>query len=263
MTLKARCQNCMTGIVLLNLFKYLADRESQRRGFAKGFCWIAPQTHSNLIVVAKGCIAMCLSWNQPGSPWSAGHCRCTELPIEEYFGRLRSQSSNAQMNVRSFWKFEARELHRVNRVNQREKKPGAVDVKDMPALSEKEFLEASQQALKSGVRLAAWCADADYDSLMSIYQNSDHGSFQVDSEAPLHHWEDDELDADAENKSKEQDCQGMLQEVRCMVEELNDEEAPDTGIELGTDQEIDGDDDSGGVSGAASRKENLDEEVGQ
>ena len=100
-----RCENCLTGMVLMDLFRILADKEARRRGFSKGSLWLAGQTHTNVMAVAKSCLAICLSPGELGNFWAHGHGRLTEVCIEEFFGRLRTQSSSAQMTCRQYWQY--------------------------------------------------------------------------------------------------------------------------------------------------------------
>ena len=75
-----------------------------------------------------------------GNFWCSGHGRLSELPIEEFFGRLRSRALNAQMSVRSYFKSSAKEVIRTFRANNKEKDPGASNMQIVKPVSEEDFL---------------------------------------------------------------------------------------------------------------------------
>ena len=61
------------------------------------------------------CVSYLLTKDAPGNPFLHGHQRMTELAIEEHFGELRSQATNAQLSARAFFKACARSMLRASR----------------------------------------------------------------------------------------------------------------------------------------------------
>ena len=139
MSLENRVENALTGFCLLDMFQMLAVAEAKRRGFPKGSLFLAGQTVLNLQQSALAIVAVGLTKDEHGSPWSKGDHRMTELPVERHFGHLRSQSSNAQLNARSFWRASAKHMMK-SLVNF---KPGRPSSESVPPLSNSEFLSIS------------------------------------------------------------------------------------------------------------------------
>lgn len=111
--------------------------------------FLAAETGRNLQAVSLGVLAVCLSKDRIGDPWKHGHCRLTELPIEEYFGSLRVQSTSAQLTARSFWRACARQMLRQQRSD--DPKPPTTDPADeLEPLTATQFMEARIGVLWGG-----------------------------------------------------------------------------------------------------------------
>ena len=89
MPLEMRAENCLCGVMLLDLFQMISNQESSRRGLPRGSLFLAAETVKNLQHSAMGVISVALSKSTEGSPWTRGEQRLSELGIEQHFGRLR------------------------------------------------------------------------------------------------------------------------------------------------------------------------------
>lgn len=101
--LEERCELSLAGFLLLDLYKVVADRLCQDRGLPKGTLWYAGQTMLNLQATALSTISLCVTKSSGWHPWTVGTSRLSEIAIEQRFGQLRTQSSNAQLSARAFW----------------------------------------------------------------------------------------------------------------------------------------------------------------
>lgn len=145
----------------------LADKKCQDRGLPKGSLWIAPETSRNLSQTAQGVISVCLSPSDSGCPYARGNLRMTELPVEQFFGRLRVQSSSAQLSCPAFWTASARDMLRMKAQKKHSARPPRNEHVD--AVSPTEFFHESEKALKACLRLAAWCEGCTTESLQASY----------------------------------------------------------------------------------------------
>ena len=167
MPLKVRCENALTGYVLLDIWRLVADRICTSRKLGRGSLWMAPQTHKNLQCCALGIVAVALNFDFPGDCWKSGHWRMTELPIEEWFGRLRSRSSTSQLSARAFWRSAAKEMLRY--VKEGKVQPSSRSGGSSPkAVSPEEFFDMSKRALDSAIKLVAFCSNVSEESLRSL-----------------------------------------------------------------------------------------------
>ena len=159
----------MTGYVMLDVFTYLSDSRCSSHGLPKGACFLARQTTHTLQQVALGTIIISCSKDGLGDLWSQGHARMSELGIEEWFGRLRSQSSNSQLTTRCYWRAAARQmLHECQ-----DRAPGVAGKQYSPtaSLTNKEFHECSVRAFKSALEIASFCSGLNADDLAERYSN--------------------------------------------------------------------------------------------
>ena len=155
-----------------------------------------PQSARNLQSCSLGVIALCLGKSPDGNPWSRGRCRLTEMPIEEWFGRIRTQSPNAQHNARSYYRAACRDLLR-NRGKSKHDQQNPPSEK-MPALTPKEFQVACSRAYASALRLVSQCSDITEESLQHLYESwCGSNKFCFDGE-PMHFFEDDFADSDVQ-----------------------------------------------------------------
>lgn len=156
MDIADRAQNAMTAFVALDLFRLCAEVECSRRGWPKGTMFLSPQTTRNIQKVALSAVVVAATSDRQGDPWRFGHLRLSELAVEEHFGVLRMQSASAQLTTRSFWVAEAREMFR----QQMRRKNGSRPVNhEAGILSQSDFFDASGKALRSALRLVAFCAN--------------------------------------------------------------------------------------------------------
>lgn len=190
---------------------------------------MANQTHSNLQATAKGLIAVALSKSPEGNLFRHGHGRLSELPIEEWFGRLRSRSSTAQLSCRSYWKSAAKEM--IRQMHSTNKRKGESDRERMEPIGARHFKQASERAFKAACQLAALCGGVNEDSLAMIYAESRTPTSACD--VPLHAWEDDDWktngDLDEEQGSAENVCAQMLRRVAEEATEAVEDELGDGG----------------------------------
>lgn len=168
MSLEDRAENCMAGIVLLEVFQMLAAEETKRRGLPRGSLWLAPETTRNLIHSAYGILVLSVSKPDQGNPFKHGEHRVTELPVERFFGRLRSQSPNAELSARSYWIASARDMLKSKR-SLKAKKSCIQPLGTMPKLTPSEFYALSERAYRSALKLASFCADVTLESLHQQY----------------------------------------------------------------------------------------------
>lgn len=176
MRMSDRVQNSLCGFALLDVFRMLADREASRRGMPRGALFLAPETVRNLQQVCLGVLSVCLSKSPEGDPWCNGHHRLTELPVEQHFGRLRVQSSSAQLTAKSFWVACARKMLQSQI---RRGAPSKVPEKEMKPISPDEWYFESEKATRVAIRFAAWCSGFTQDSLYEMYcEWADSGKFK-------------------------------------------------------------------------------------
>ena len=130
---------------------------------------------------------------------------------------------------------------RASRASDREKNPGAVDHAVLLPVSDADFTEASNRALKSAVFLAAWCGKVDPDSLLGMYTSASAASLELDSDCALHPWEQDTDPALLEESKKDaKECQSVLQDVKEMTQDACQEVAAEaTAGEQDLEQEAD------------------------
>ena len=220
MPLSARCENSLTAYILLDLFKLVADRRCVQRQLPRGSLWMASQTHKNLQSVCLGILSVVLSKDPEGDPWKHGHMRLAELPIEEWFGRLRSRSSTSQLTVREYYDAAAKEMVRASKKQKNHKNSGS-DHSRLDPISDQEFLEISGRALKSAIRLVAWCSGLTEESLkVRYFELAGHliNPSEADPEK-VHKWEQDEQDFwDAADGNGEQGpvdkCKDLLDGIK-------------------------------------------------
>lgn len=209
MTVENRVENSMSGFILLDIFMMLANRQCSKLGLPKGSLYLAPETVRNVQQVALGCIAVCLTKSADGSPWQYGEQRLSELAIEQLFGRLRTQSSSAQLTARSYWKACCRDMMRSSQF--RKKTAVRIPAEGEEPLSPDAFYHASDKAMRASLSLAAFCAGVTEESLWSSYKGwcKDKGYMQkVDLLG-----DEDEFDDSLEGVQEENEDKGNAHEV--------------------------------------------------
>lgn len=187
MSLLDRLENALCGFVLMDLFKLLSTRECKRRGLPANSLWMASQTHRNLQYVVMGFVSAVLGKDRVGDPWKNSHLRWTELPIEMWFGRLRQRATSAQFNAKQYWSHAAAEMMRTKKLG-----VGESDSSILQPPTEEEFYTASQRALNSALKLAAWAAEVSEETLLAAYAESAPNMIPAyDANETLHPWERD------------------------------------------------------------------------
>lgn len=194
MPMSVRAENALTGHLLLDLFRLCADRRCLARGLPKGSLWLAGQTHKNIQSSALGLLALLVSKDTEGDYWKSGHARLCELPIEEWFGRLRSRSATSQLSCRAYWRSSAKEM--LKHIKGGQKIPES-DRSEMAAISEDEFYDISKRSLHSAIKLVAWCNNFPEESLRAKYFETDGYKLNAADQDPenLHDWEKDPQDS--------------------------------------------------------------------
>eukprot|EP00438_Fugacium_kawagutii_P016170 Skav224604 [mRNA] locus=scaffold2684:382216:385435:- [translate_table: standard] len=95
--------------------------------------------------------------------------RLSELAIEQLFGRLRTQSSSAQLTSRSYWKACCRDMMRSLQSRKLSKMRMHNPEGEEP-ISPDGFFHASQRAMRASMKLAAFCAGVTEESLHHTYE---------------------------------------------------------------------------------------------
>ena len=134
MVLETRCETGLTGFLAVELFRMLAEQKTHEMKLPKGSGFMANQTVTNLVACALSAVVLCITKDRSFSPWRWGNARLSELPIEQWFSHLRSQSPNSQLSTRAFFQASARMSLRVNKDLNKEK--AASHDGGEPALSE-------------------------------------------------------------------------------------------------------------------------------
>ena len=220
-----RCECAMTGYVTLDLFSLLAEAKCKSLGLPRGSLFLAPQTLLNLQLVCLSTIVVCASKQRVGDVWARGHCRMTELGIEEWFGRLRSQSSNAQLTSRGFWRAATRQMLHESRERGPPNKCKPI-VED--ALTDAEFRECSVRAFKAAIELASRCSSVSSASLEQTYSEACRdGKLQMPTEFDIDEFEDENWWDEAADGTGE--CQEALQDVETEAQ-MDQQEPEDSDI---------------------------------
>ena len=221
MKLMMRCQASMEGFLILDMFKITAEATAKRKGLPRGACFLAPQTLENLQLVAMSTILVCISKEEEGDPFARGHLRMTELGIEEWFGRLRVQSSNAQLSAKSYWQAAARDMVRASRRST--SKSGTMET-TKPALTDEEFHTCSQRAWESAKTLVSICAGVTPESLETMYRQwCESGKLEVSTVDLVPEEVEDEMVGDFDDED-EDEFGAVLNEIKETIHEQCGEE---------------------------------------
>ena len=138
LSMMARCENALSGFLLLDMFRLLAEGHCKSHGLARGSTFMAGQTCYNMAGVALTTAAMCYSKPSALCPWLQGTARLSEMTIEELFGMLRGQTGNSQLSSRQYFQASARYMLKQNdALNKKQKVYKPVAEK---ALTDEEFL---------------------------------------------------------------------------------------------------------------------------
>ena len=119
--LVTRCELALSGFLCLDLFRMTAEEKTLAMKMPKGSGFMASQTVGNLQGCCLSVVAIALTLDPNWQPWRHGHARLTELPIEQWFSFLRSQSPNSQLSARAFFQASCRMSLKNNKQLMREK----------------------------------------------------------------------------------------------------------------------------------------------
>ena len=115
MTLSERCEVGLAAFVSLDLFAILSKDVERRQHLPNGAAFLAKQTREALQACALSAAAIALGKNEDWEPWHRGHARLSEISIEQWFGSLRCQHSNAQMSLRQYFMSSARQMLKTHK----------------------------------------------------------------------------------------------------------------------------------------------------
>lgn len=222
MSVANRVHNALTGYVLLDVFKHLADLKCRRDGYPKGALFLAAETMKNLQFVAMGVVSVCLTKPASGDPWIRGHQRLTELAVEEHFGSLRVQQTSAQLTARTYWRASARTMIRAHK----NAKPLEAPTDEVKPLPSRELMPVSKRAFQAAMQLAAYCCNTSPTSVEESYRQwcADQGFDLPDQELGD---EDDDFDlGSAETKDPAAEDQEIIQGLAENSAVLDDALAP-------------------------------------
>ena len=121
LSLATRCEVGLCGFVAVDLFRMVAEEKTTEMGMPTGSGFMAAQTCSNLQSCALAGVLVTLTLDEHFQPWKFGNARLSELPIEQWFSFLRSQSPNAQLSSRAFWQAAGRVALRTGQALMKEK----------------------------------------------------------------------------------------------------------------------------------------------
>ncbi|CAK9102662.1 unnamed protein product [Durusdinium trenchii] len=167
MTLLQRCECSLGGFLALDLFKIVADRLCKERNAPTGSFFLAKQTMLNLQATALTTVVICVTKEAGWSPWVYGFQRLSEQAIEQHFGHLRCQATNAQLSTRAYWMACARTLMKTNEELNRSKK---AKVRQEPHLSDEEFRACCHRALEGALNLVSTCSGIPSKQLEQVYR---------------------------------------------------------------------------------------------
>jgi hypothetical protein len=147
-----RLENALTCFILLDLGKLVAYEQASRDGAKKASYWLPYQTHDNLqelnALVAITVLGL------PGSlDWNPH--RSTEIPLESFFGTLRSQFASSQMRCRDYLQAQAKSHFATMQKIKDGVQPHNPDACCPEAVSETDFVACSKRALGAALSLMA------------------------------------------------------------------------------------------------------------
>lgn len=120
-SLKQRCENALSGFLLLDLWSLLAQEKCSKHQLPTGSTFMATQTARTLQSVALSIVVVALSKSPDFEPWLHGFGRLSELAVEHHFGMLRNQSPTALLSARAYFQAGARQSLRTNKLLNKEK----------------------------------------------------------------------------------------------------------------------------------------------
>ena len=234
MSMVDRATNCMSGFLLLDMFKMVSDFRCSKLSLPKGSLFLANETCRNLQHCSLSMIQVVLSKHAKTDPWAHGHHRLCELGVEEHFGRLRTQASNAQLSARSFWKACARDMMKsFGPSSVPPKLPPCVEVHP---LSDQEFEAASLSAFRSATKLVALASGLEEESLEKTYREWCERERVTFQDLTMGDEYDEELDDEGVGEEKgEVGATGLLTQIQAeaaLESELGDVSFDHSAFEL-------------------------------
>lgn len=221
MTCSQRVQSSMEGFLILDLYRIIAEISAARNGFPRGSQFISPQTQENLQMTAMSTIIVALTKDESGDPYSRGHARMSELAIEQWFGRLRVQSSSASLSTRGYWQAAARDMLRA--FKSREPNGPAPEQKHKP-LDDAEFKACSERALEAALALVAHTSGVTVSSLTEMYDEwCKSGRFTDTCAAAAVSPDEVDIDEDEGDQEELDECQRVLRDIEDSMGVLEDE----------------------------------------
>ena len=109
MDLKSRVECAIAGLVLWDLWSLTAADQEKMHNRPKGSLRLAPQTKDALQSVAATVVAIASDESGGWYPWTHAH-GLSELPIERFFGEIRSQFPQSDVSARAYFQAQARIL---------------------------------------------------------------------------------------------------------------------------------------------------------
>ena len=145
-----RLENALCSFVCLDLGRLISSELCAARGLRKNDMWIPGQTHTNLQELC-GMVAIAAMGLPGDMEWFPG--RSSELPLEQWFGSLRSQFASSQMRARDYLHAGAKKMYQTMVKIKDGCAPFRSEIVCPKAVTEEEFVVCARQALQSAVRL--------------------------------------------------------------------------------------------------------------
>lgn len=115
LSLRSRAEVALEGYLCMQLFQCFSQKLCREIGLPTGSCSMAAQTARNLEAVALSALVLTVTKEAEFEPWRYSNARLSELPVEQWFSYVRSQSVNSQHTCRSYWKASARQALRTSK----------------------------------------------------------------------------------------------------------------------------------------------------
>ena len=182
LSVSQRLENVLVGHTLLNIGKMISLEIEDSNGMARGSAFIPGITKKNLEELCGFVAIQCCTL--PGAfvwrPFSS-----TELPIEQFFGLVRSQFTSSQVGVRDY--LYASSI--VSRQFQAKIEKNTGDCLHPrtcgSAVTDAEFREIADRALLHSARLMAACSGHSESHLRKLYLACGHSTLLQDEVSSL------------------------------------------------------------------------------
>ena len=167
MTVLQRLENAMACHFILDLAKIVSLYHEDQFALPRGSAFLPNITVRNIqdlcgfVAVAAKTLPSGFAWR----PW-----RMTEMPLETYFGLLRSQYQSAQMSVRDFLVASGvvskQYQHNLRGATEKDLH-GPSEGED--AMTDTDFRGAAERAKTSGLKFMSWCSNFSEQQLWRLY----------------------------------------------------------------------------------------------